>query len=117
MRNSSSLCACAEKRLARTPLARWERAERFLLLNDALNDDDDDDDDETDASEFPVDVAWKEEVDNIFMLSLACGASFSAVFEIKKEKKKECLRFLVFNKTNAEEEMFSKNHSKVIYYQ
>jgi len=42
----------------------------------------------------------------------------------KKEKrqqhttrKKESLRFLVFNKTNAEEEMFSKNHSKVIYYQ
>ena len=51
------------------------------------------------------------------MLSLACGASFSAVFEIKKEKKKECLRSLVFNKTNAEEGMFNKNHSKVIYYQ
>jgi hypothetical protein len=46
--------------------------------------------------------------------------------EIKKKKKRkkteekkkdETLRFLVFNKTNAEEGMFNKNHSKVIYYQ
>ena len=85
LRNSSSLCACAEKRFARTPLARWARAERFLLLNDALNEDDE----ETDASEFPVDVAWKEEVDNIFMLSLARGATFSAVNKRRKKDKKE----------------------------
>ena len=58
------------------------------------------------------------------MLSLARGASFSAVYKRarykktkKRRRKNESLRFLVFNKTNAEEEMFSKNHSKVIYYQ